>query len=79
MRLVDRFQFMPTCQRIYDAFDEPDMAAFYAGKSKRLPNFFRREFEDRIKRLEGLVESDEIEFPHFEPERVNPPKGLRVV
>ena len=79
MRTVDRFQFLPTCQNIRNALDEPDMWAFYEGRSKRLPAYFAKEFEGRWSRFEGLITKDELLEPRLpEPRQIERPK-LRVV
>ena len=79
MRVVDRYQFLPTCLSIMDALKEPDMDAFYSGRSQALPQFFEAEFVSRWSRFEGLVERHELEFPILPPARENVSKRLRVV
>ena len=79
MRAVDRYQFLPTCKAIRRALDEPDMWAFYEGRSKRLPAFFAKEFEGRWSRFEGLLTKAELLEPWMpEPRSIERPK-LRVV
>ena len=79
MRAVDRFQFLPTCIAIRKALEEPDMWAFYEGRTSKLPALFRQEFEGRWKRFDGLVTADELAKPIFPEARVNVSRKLRVV
>lgn len=79
MRTVDRYQFLPTCERIRSALDEPDMWAFYEGRSKRLPRFFEASFRERWTRFEGLLSADELRYPMMPVARSNERVKLRVV
>ena len=79
MRTVDRYQFLPTCQAIRDALDEPDMWAFYEGRTKRLPTFLNREFVARASRFEGLVTEAELKEPIMPDARPVQRAKLRVV
>ena len=79
MRTVDRFQFLPTCIAIRKALEEPEMWAFYEGRTNKLPALFRQEFEGRWKRFDGLVTADELAKPIFPEARVNVSRKLRVV
>ena len=79
MRAVDRFRFLPTCIAIRKALEEPEMWAFYEGRTSKLPALFGKEFEGRWKRFDGLVTADELAKPIFPEARVNVSRKLRVV